>query len=92
MRGMKAPRRPHPSLTKQCKHFSSNPPSPKGKVNVTSQLSTVKKVLRHIGRYRWLVLLSLLLSAATVVLTLVVPILVGRAIDGIVGAGADMEY
>ena len=51
------------------------------------QLGTLKKVLRHIGRYRWLVLLSIALSAATVVLTLVVPILVGRAIDGIVGAG-----
>ncbi len=52
-----------------------------------NQLKTLKKVLNHIGRYRWLVLLSLLLSAATVVLTLVVPILVGRAIDGIIGAG-----
>ena len=54
----------------------------------SGQAATVKKVLRHIGRYRWLVLLSLLLSAATVGLTLTVPILVGRAIDGIVGAGA----
>ena len=52
------------------------------------QSATIKKVLGHIGRYRWLVLLSLLLSAATVGLTLTVPILVGRAIDGIVGAGA----
>ena len=53
----------------------------------SSQMATLKKVLRHIGRYRWLVLASLVLSAATVVLTLIVPILVGRAIDGIVGAG-----
>ena len=52
------------------------------------QVQTLKKVLRHIGRYRWLVLLSLALSAATVVLTLIVPILVGRAIDAIIGAGA----
>ena len=52
------------------------------------QMATIKKVLRHIGRYRWLVLLSLILSAATVVLTLIVPILVGKAIDGIIGAGA----
>ena len=52
------------------------------------QIRTLKKVLRHIGRYRWLVLASLGLSAATVVLTLAVPILVGRAIDGIIGAGA----
>ena len=53
-----------------------------------NQVATVKKVLRRIGRYRWLVLLSLGLSAVTVVLTLVVPILVGKAIDGIVGPGA----
>jgi len=53
-----------------------------------NQSATLKKVLRRIGRYRWLVLLSLGLSAVSVVLTLVVPILVGRAIDGIVGAGA----
>ena len=51
------------------------------------QLNTIKKVLAHIGRYRWLVLLSLLLSAGTVALTLAVPILVGRAIDGIIGEG-----
>ena len=54
----------------------------------STQIATLKKVLRRIGRYRWLVLLSLGLSAVSVVLTLVVPILVGRAIDGIVGAGA----
>jgi len=53
-----------------------------------NQIATIKKVLRRIGRYRWLVLVSLGLSAVTVVLTLVVPILVGRAIDGILGAGA----
>ncbi|MBQ6346721.1 MAG: ABC transporter ATP-binding protein [Clostridia bacterium] len=52
-----------------------------------NQSATLKKVLRRIGRYRWLVLLSLGLSAVSVVLTLVVPILVGRAIDGIVGTG-----
>ena len=53
----------------------------------STQIATMKKVLRRIGRYRWLVLLSLGLSAVSVVLTLVVPILVGRAIDGIVGPG-----
>lgn len=57
-------------------------------MNARGRLGTLKKVLDHIGRYRWLVLLSLMLSAATVLLTLYVPILVGRAIDGIVGAGA----
>ncbi len=53
-----------------------------------SSLATVKKVLAHIGRYRWLVLASLALSALTAALTLYVPILVGRAIDNIIGAGA----
>ena len=57
-------------------------------ISSNNQSATLKKVLRRIGRYRWLVLLSLGLSAVSVVLTLVVPILVGRAIDGIVGAGA----
>ena len=49
--------------------------------------NTLKKVLIRIGHYRWLVLLSMLLAAGTVLLTLYVPILVGRAIDGIVDAG-----
>ena len=53
----------------------------------SGQLATVGKVLRHIGRYKWLVFASLALSALTVVLTLVVPILVGKAIDGVIGAG-----
>ena len=52
-----------------------------------SSMATVKKVLGHIGRYRPLVFVSLLLSALTVILSLYVPILVGRAIDGIVAAG-----
>ena len=55
------------------------------KATSKGQMATIKKVLKHIGRYRWLVLASLILSAATVVLTLIVPILVGRAIDGIIG-------
>ena len=55
-------------------------------MNPTSR-GTLKKVLRRIGHYRWLVFLSLALAAATVLLTLYVPILVGRAIDGIVDAG-----
>ena len=47
----------------------------------------LKKVLNRIGHYKWLVLASLMLAAGTVLLTLYVPILVGRAIDGIVDAG-----
>ena len=52
-----------------------------------SSAGTLKKVLHRIGHYKWLVLVSLLLAAGTVLLTLYVPILVGRAIDGIVDAG-----
>ena len=52
-----------------------------------AQMGTLKKVLAHIGRYRWLVFASLILSALTVILTLYVPILVGEAIDQIIDAG-----
>ncbi len=48
---------------------------------------TVKKVLAHIKKYRLLLLLSILLAAVTVVLTLYVPILIGSAIDAITEAG-----
>ncbi len=48
---------------------------------------TLRKVLRVIGRYRLLLLLSILLAGATVVLQLYIPILFGDAIDKIVAAG-----
>ena len=51
------------------------------------QIETIRKVLSHIGEYKRLVFLSLILSAATVLLTLYVPILIGRAIDNIIDAG-----
>ena len=46
--------------------------------------STLKKVLKRIEKYRLLVVLSLLMAAATVILTLYLPILTGEAVDGIV--------
>lgn len=49
--------------------------------------STIRKILNYIKKYRWLMLLSILLAALTVVLTLYVPILVGKAIDCIVALG-----
>ena len=52
-----------------------------------AQKETLKKVLRHIGRYRLLVIVSLLLATLSVALTLYVPIVVGDAIDFIVAAG-----
>lgn len=50
--------------------------------------STVKRILSCIGRYKWGVGASLACAFFTVLLTLYVPILTGRAIDCIVGAGA----
>lgn len=53
---------------------------------------TVKKVLRYIKKYRIYLLLSLIFAAVSVALTLYVPILVGDAIDCIVGpANVDFE-
>lgn len=49
--------------------------------------STLKKVLKRIEKYRILVVLSLLMAAATVILTLYLPILSGRAVDGIIAKG-----
>lgn len=45
------------------------------------------KVLRFIGRYRFLLFLSIVLASASVILQLYVPILFGDAIDEIVGEG-----
>ncbi len=50
-----------------------------------SQDSTVRKVLRYVGKYKLLIALSILLAVVTVAGTLYVPILVGNAIDMAVG-------
>lgn len=50
----------------------------------TSQKETLKKVLTYIKKYRGQMILSILLATLIVVLTLYVPILIGKAIDGIV--------
>lgn len=52
-----------------------------------SKKSTLKKVLTRIKKYRFFVALSLLMAIATVGLTLYLPILNGRAIDGIIAKG-----
>ena len=49
---------------------------------------TMKKVLGYIGRYKLLLPVSILLALVTVALTLYVPIIIGEAIDLIVGKGA----
>jgi len=50
--------------------------------------STLKTVLRHIRSYLGLLILSILLAAVTVLLTLYLPILAGKAIDCILAPGA----
>ncbi len=45
------------------------------------------KVLDHIGKYKIFLLCSIVLAAISVILTLYIPILTGRAVDCIVGSG-----
>ena len=56
-----------------------------------AKASTLKKVLFYVGKYKWLVALSTLLALGVVGLTLLIPVLVGDAIDGIVGKG-DVDF
>jgi ATP-binding cassette subfamily B multidrug efflux pump len=51
-----------------------------------SSMETLRKVMEVIGRYRILVLLSILLAAVSVILQLYIPVLFGDAIDTILGA------
>ena len=51
------------------------------------QKSTLKKVLRYLGKYRIYLILSLVLASVTVALTLYIPKLTGRAVDFIVDKG-----
>ncbi len=48
---------------------------------------TIKQVLNYIGKYKIFLGLSVLFAALSVVLTLYVPILIGKAIDYIIEAG-----
>ncbi len=50
----------------------------------SSSMETFKKVLCFIGRYRFLLIASIVLAAVSVILQLYVPILFGNAIDEIV--------
>lgn len=50
--------------------------------------SSIKRVLNYIKKYTALLIISILLSIATVGLTLYIPIIIGQAIDGIIGKGA----
>ena len=48
---------------------------------------TVKRVLKYLAAYKWLFLLSLILAATVVGLTIYIPVLIGQAIDLAVGEG-----
>lgn len=48
---------------------------------------TLKKVWKYIDKYKYFLIFSMIFAVITVSLTLYAPILVGRAIDCIVGAG-----
>ena len=52
-----------------------------------SQGKTLKKVFRHLGKYRIFVVFSILLATVSVALTLYVPKLTGYAVDYITNAG-----
>ena len=46
---------------------------------------TLKKVLRYMKPYRWFMILSVLLAACSVASTLYLPLLIGDAVDCILG-------
>ena len=52
-----------------------------------TQMQTLGKVLHYLKKYLWLLAISILLAGVSVALTLYIPILVGDAIDCIVGTG-----
>jgi len=61
-------------------------------VKEMSKFSTAKKVLNYIKKYWFMVGLSLVLAAVTVILTLYIPILTGDAVDLLLGKGmVDMQ-
>ncbi len=53
-----------------------------------TQTGTLRKVMHYLKRYWLLMTLSILFAGLTVAMTLYIPILVGRAVDLIVGPGA----
>ena len=57
------------------------------KLQFAKHKSTIRRILNYIGVYKWLVLLSVILAAVTVALTLYAPILVGEGVDLILGPG-----
>ena len=62
----------------------------KDKGNRSVNKKTILRILRYIKRYRFLVVLSLICAAISVVLTLYAPIIMGHAVDN-VGPG-DVDF
>lgn len=62
-------------------------PKQEKKEKTLKQKTTMKRVLQDIGHYKWMVLLSLILAGITVALTLYIPILIGKAVDLVIGSG-----
>lgn len=62
-------------------------PNTSGSKKNTAQKGTLKKVLKYVKRHGFFMVLSILFAAITVALTLYTPILIGDAIDLIVGKG-----
>ena len=48
---------------------------------------TLRKLMQFIAGYKWLMVISILLAAASVILQLYVPVLFGNAIDEIISEG-----
>ena len=59
----------------------------KNNASVNGQKATLKAILRYLGPYHFLILLSALLALITVAISIYVPIRIGNAIDLIVGIG-----
>ncbi len=63
---------------------------PKGNLNTddealsrTGRKGTIKKVLKRLSKFKFLIFLSLIMAVLSVLFTLLVPIRIGQAIDGI---------
>ncbi len=53
---------------------------------------TLRRALKYIGKYKWLLPVTALFAVATVAMTLYIPVLIGDAIDLITGkGGVDLE-
>ena len=77
----------HNQLLEQCDVYKEIYTSQFERRIAMNNKSIPKKVFSYIGRYKYVLFLSLLLAVLSVGLTLYVPVLVGNAIDFIIGKG-----